>query len=103
MRSLGRSPDSTSPYDDEETFDDMQSHIAQARNDSPTSEMPIGTNTIIESDLERGGSSREPLLSNADDEPSESGWRNLASLSLSALSGDSTWHQPRHTRSDRRR
>ena len=89
--------------DEDETFDDMQSHIAEARNDSPTSEMPIGSNTIMGSDLERGDPSREPLLGGTDDQPPESNWRNLASLSLSALSGDSTWHQPQHTRSDRRR
>lgn len=103
MRSLGRSPGGNSLYDEEETFDEMQSHIAGARNDSPTSEMPIAANAITDSDLERGDSSREPLLNSVNDEPSESRWRNLASLSLSALSGDLTWHQPRHTRSDRRR
>lgn len=104
VRSLGRSFGSNTSSSEEEPFDDTQSHIAETRNDSPTSAMPIPEDTEdMGSDLERGDPSRVPLLGSPGDPTSQSHWRNLASLSLSAMSGDSAWHQPRFTRSDRNR
>ncbi|PGH13444.1 hypothetical protein AJ80_06313 [Polytolypa hystricis UAMH7299] len=92
------------PDHHERAADDMQARIAETRNDSPsaTDPMPV-TGDDVDSDLERGGDSTTPLLGNSQDAQPQSGWRNLASLSLSALSGDSMWHQPNAARSDRNR
>ncbi|KAL1959843.1 hypothetical protein VTO42DRAFT_988 [Malbranchea cinnamomea] len=98
VRSLGRSPDLD---EDEQTFDEMQSHIAETHNDTPSAAYPLPENTEdMDADLERGGSSRTPSPGESSSQPT---WRHLAALSLSALSGDSILHQPRHARSDRNR
>lgn len=40
-----------------------------------------------------GASDLGPLQGHASSAPPSSSWRNMASLSLSALSGDTIWHQ----------
>lgn len=77
----------------ESRADDVQARAAEARNDSPSSAIPIPR--IVEddeSDLERGDDSTAPLISESQS-PARSVWRNFASLSLSALSGEAAWRQ----------
>lgn len=50
------------------------------------------------SDTERHADSYTGLLEQHASSAPASGWRNFASLSLSALSGDSIWHQGRPDR-----
>ena len=103
VRSLDRSAGSQLSDSDDESSEDIQSHIAGARNDSPSAAIPISDNPEnIDSDVENGAASRQ-LPASQDDASHQANWRSLASLSLSALSGDSMWHQPRHSRSDRSR
>ncbi|KAK2734308.1 hypothetical protein FQN57_001713 [Myotisia sp. PD_48] len=99
VRSIGQRRSNEDHYGSPNpTSDTAQSQIAETRNDSPSSAIPIAPNEDIESDLEHGA-----LLGSPASQHSPSSWRNLASLSLSALSGDSIWHQARHTRTDRNR
>ncbi|PGH05051.1 hypothetical protein GX51_03148 [Blastomyces parvus] len=105
VRSMGgRSSSGGTPEDPERMSEDIQAHIAETRNDSPSAAVPLpNASDDIDSDLERGDDSRTSLLSPSERSNSHSNWRNLASLSLSALSGDSVWHQSRTPRSDRNR
>lgn len=87
--------------DHEESSDDVQSQAAETRNDSPSSAIPIDRPSEgADSDLEQGdAASTTPLLNTASTSaPPQSGWRNFASLSLSALSGDTIWHQAQNNR-----
>ncbi|KAK2865423.1 hypothetical protein FQN49_003588 [Arthroderma sp. PD_2] len=63
-----------------------------------SSAIPIPDHENTDSELERGA-----LLGDALNASHRSTWRGLTSLSLSALSGDSMWHQVRHTRTHRNR
>ena len=85
----------------EESYDDVQSQVAESRNDSPSSAIPIqATSADYDSDLERGDGQTDPLLGgDSTAAEAQSRWRNLASLSLSALSGDAIWHTSRPDRS----
>lgn len=88
----------------ERMSEDLQARIAETRNDSPSAAVPISNvSGFINSDLERGDDSRVSLLNRAEAPNPQSSWRNLASLSISALNGDSVWHQSRSPRSDRNR
>lgn len=92
--SSSRRPERSDP-----TSEDAQAHIAETRNDSPSSSIPLSESTDdMDSDLERGPST--PLLGGSDRSQTQSTWRNFA---MSALSGDSMWHQPRRTGSHRDR
>ncbi|KAK2736166.1 hypothetical protein FQN55_001765 [Onygenales sp. PD_40] len=104
VRSMGqRSSSAHRAERPERMSDDIQARIAETRNDSPSAAAPLpDTPDELDSDLERGDSSTS-LLNSSESSSSQSNWRNLASLSLSALSGDSMWHQSRPTRSDRNR
>jgi hypothetical protein len=109
VRSLDRSASfySDDSDQDEATSDDLQDRIAGTRNDSPSSAIPVpqpADDDADDGDLERGETSQMPLLGSLRQaSPQAASWRNLASLSLSALSGDSVWHQPRQPRADRNR
>ena len=70
--------------------DDVQDLIVETRNDSPSAAIPIPRGEEGESDLERG-EDEEPFSSTRPS--SRRGWRNLANLSISALSGDTVWRQ----------
>lgn len=77
-----------------------------------TASVPIIPDVTDDSNLEEGRRADEPLLSadsNNDVEsnvnsassstPHQSNWRNLPSMSFSALSGDAMWHSSRNDRS----
>ena len=70
---------------------DVQTQAAETTNDSPTAAIPIPRDPA---DLERGDDLAATLV---DDPPEESTsrrrWRGLASLSLSAFSGEASWRQ----------
>ncbi|KAJ9206223.1 hypothetical protein DTO166G4_7471 [Paecilomyces variotii] len=84
----------------EQTADDIQTRALEARNDSPSAAVPIsGLMEDEASDLERGDDSSVPLLDEHAYSAPQSNWRQFASLSLSALSGDTIWHQARADRS----
>lgn len=102
VRSLARSssnaPTSESPpvYEDNPTTntDDIQAQAAETINDSPSSAIPIPCD---HRDLEGGEDDLAATLVNDDHERGASsprrGWRDLASLSLSAFSGEAAWRQ----------
>ncbi|PGH09868.1 hypothetical protein AJ79_05595 [Helicocarpus griseus UAMH5409] len=104
VRSMGhRSSSSHRSERPERMSDDIQARIAETRNDSPSAAIPLSqVPDDIDSDLERGDSTTS-LVNNSQNSNTQSNWRNLASLSISALSGDAMWHQPRSPRSDRNR
>ncbi|KAH8692949.1 hypothetical protein BGW36DRAFT_303132 [Talaromyces proteolyticus] len=66
-----------------------------------TSAVPILANTVDDSTLEDGEGPDAPLLSgnNLASSAPHSSWRNFASMSFSALSGDTIWHSARADRS----
>lgn len=82
---------------DSEGEDDVQAQAALTRNESPSSAVPVPMRVSEEEefDLEHGAEEEStPLIHDGPSPPnSRSGWRNLASLSLSALSGEAAWRQ----------
>ena len=68
--------------------DDVQVMAAESTNESPSSAIPIPRNT--DEDLERGDDLAETLV---ESQSGRRGWRGLASLSLSAFSGEAAWRQ----------
>ncbi|KAL9611505.1 MAG: hypothetical protein Q9167_003864 [Letrouitia subvulpina] len=79
------------PYRDVPDPDEVQVRAAETSNESPSAAIPI---PIDGADLERGDDMAATLVN---DEPgassSRAGWRGLASLSLSAISGEAAWRQ----------
>lgn len=96
MRSLSQR-DSDSRVQNEPTADDMQSRAFDGRDDSRSAAVPITEGLEDDSSLEHGEGPDAPLLSSNASAP-QSSWRNFASLSFSALSGDTIWHQARTDR-----
>ena len=84
------------PYHDSpssEDEEDVQTQAVELNNDSPTAAMPIPHSTeYVNADLERGDDS---ALTSSGESPSRNrmGWRNLASMSIAAFSGDAAWRQ----------
>lgn len=82
----------TDPTNDdlEDASDDVQDTVVETRNDSPSAAIPIPRGDDTDSDVERGedGEPYSPTRPS-----SRRGWRNLANLSLSALSGETVWRQ----------
>lgn len=78
-------------YEDNPSSEDVQVQAAETVNDSPSSAIPIPRDA---NDLERGDDLAATLVN---DEPESSSprrsWRDLASLSLSAFSGEAAWRQ----------
>ena len=75
--------------------EDIQAQVAETVNDSPSSAIPIPrTAEHDDDDLERGDDMAATLVN---DQPEgfspRRGWRGLASLSLSAFSGEAAWRQ----------
>ena len=69
---------------------DIQRQAAETTNGSPSSAIPIPRN----SDLERGDDMAATLVNDLPEAPSpRRGWRDLASFSLSAFSGEAAWRQ----------
>jgi hypothetical protein len=77
----------------ENRADDIQARAAETVNESPSAAIPIPRlSDEAEEDIERGTDPSAPL--NGGTSVARSGWRNLASLSISALSGDTAvWRQ----------
>lgn len=78
---------------------DIQTQAAETTNESPTAAIPIPCND----DLERGEDMAATLV-NDQAEPSSprgGGWRGLASMSLSAFSGEAAWRQAQREDRDR--
>lgn len=79
MASQGQSPD------------DIQRQAAESINESPSSAIPIPRDTV---DLERGDDMGSTLVTDRSEESlPQRGWRDLASFSLSAFSGEAAWRQ----------
>ena len=98
VRSMAQSttakPNSNSytPYHDNSDEEDVQIQAAETINDSPSSAIPIPRDA--DADLERGDDMAATLVNDQHEGPSPTrGWRVLASLSLSAFSGEAAWRQ----------
>ena len=92
-QSAAPQPNSSSytPYHDN-TEEDVQIQAAETTNDSPSSAIPIPRDA--NADLERGDDMAATLVNDQQEGSSPSrGWRGLASLSLSAFSGEAAWRQ----------
>ena len=71
--------------------DAIQQQAAETTNDSPSAAIPIPQEG---SDLEQGDDLAATLVNEQSMAgSSRPGWRNLASLSLSAFSGEAAWRQ----------
>lgn len=97
MRSMahGSSPLNRRDISESDTEDDVQTQAALTRNESPSSSIPVPMRISEEdqSDLEHGEEEETPLIRESQSPPARSSWRNLASFSLSALSGEAAWRQ----------
>ena len=97
VRSLAQStkPKSpTSPYHDTPSNDrDIQTQAAETTNESPSSAIPIPRDA--NADLERGDDLAATLVNDQHEDGTSptTGWQGLASLSLSAFSGEAAWRQ----------
>lgn len=65
----------------------MQVLAAETSNESPSAAIPIPRDS---NDIERGDDMADTLV---EDQSGRRGWRGLASLSLSAFSGEAAWRQ----------
>lgn len=83
-------PTANSPHHGNSNVDIVQVQTAETANGSPSAAIPIPRDT----DLERGDDMAATLVN---DQPqassSRNGWSGLASLSLSAFSGEAAWKQ----------
>lgn len=93
MRSMANGNSNERRREGENRSDDVQSRVAETVNDSPAAAIPIPRlSDEDEEDIERG-TDASASLNGATNAP-RPGWRNLASLSISALSGDTAvWRQ----------
>lgn len=75
--------------------DEVQDQAAETINESPSSAIPIPRSSDDgELDLERGDDMAATLVNDPPESFSpQRGWRGLASLSLSAFSGEAAWRQ----------
>lgn len=93
VRSMARSSQTTegsssaSPYHPNSESNDVQVVAAETSNDSPSAAIPIPRDN---NDIERGDDMADTLV---EDQSGRRGWRGLASLSLSAFSGEVAWRQ----------
>lgn len=77
----------------ENRADDIQARAAETANDSPSAAIPIPRlSDEDDEDIERGAESLGPLRIGTNG--ARLGWRNLTSLSISALSGDTAVWRP---------
>ncbi|KAL1967624.1 hypothetical protein VTN77DRAFT_3139 [Rasamsonia byssochlamydoides] len=74
----------------EQNADDTQPRAFDSHNDSASGALPPD-----DSSLEHGEGPDAPLLAGNTSSAPQSSWRNFASLSFSALSGDTIWHSAR--------
>jgi hypothetical protein len=77
----------------ENRSDDVQARAAETVNESPSAAIPIPRlSDENDEDIEQGTDASAPL--NGSSNGPRPAWRNLASLSISALSGDTAvWRQ----------
>ncbi|MCJ1403924.1 hypothetical protein MMC11_007147 [Xylographa trunciseda] len=78
--------------------DEIQAQAAETANESPSSAIPIPRSSADDADLdlERGDDLAATLVNDQPEgafSPRRTGWRGLASLSLSAFSGEAAWRQ----------
>lgn len=102
MRSMARQSSTTiastsrGSYRDDPDEDDVQVQAAETSNDSPSSAIPIPRDVA---DVERGDDMAATLVNDQHESfLPRRGWRDLASLSLSAFSGEAAWRQARADR-----
>lgn len=77
----------------------VHSRELDSRNGASSAPVPIaGVNDDHSWDTERDADADEGFLDGEATSAPQSSWRNLASLSFSALSGDTLWHQARADR-----
>lgn len=90
----GGSPSTASqPSYRDEASEDSQMGVRGSTIESPSAAIAVPHSTArAESDLERGDDMAATLV-NDGASTSRSGWRGLASLSLSALGGEAAWRQ----------
>ena len=97
VRSMAQSSSAkpnSSPYHDAPDDQDIQTQAAETTNESPSSAIPIPRDA--NADLERGDDMAATLVNEEHEGGASaptSGWRGLASLSLSAFSGEAAWRQ----------
>ncbi|KAG7007659.1 hypothetical protein G7Y79_00008g022970 [Physcia stellaris] len=93
VRSMARSSNaaegshSNTHYHGVSQGDDVQALAAETTNESPSAAIPIPRDN---NDIERGDDMADTLV---EDQSGRRGWRGLASLSLSAFSGEAAWRQ----------
>ena len=86
------------PNQDRSTSSDIQAQAAETTNESPTAAIPIPCND----DLERGDDMAATLVNDqAEASAPQGGWRGLASMSLSAFSGEAAWREAQREDRDR--
>ncbi|KAI4197234.1 MAG: hypothetical protein LQ350_006065 [Teloschistes chrysophthalmus] len=87
----GRSSSQLAPSGSPSAGEDVQVQAAESTNDSPTAAIPIPRDAA---DLEQGDDMAATLVNDPPEaSSSRPGWRGIASLSLSAFSGEATWRQ----------
>ncbi|KAI4089999.1 MAG: hypothetical protein L6R37_007956 [Teloschistes peruensis] len=88
----GRSSSHLAPSGNPSTAaEDVQVRAAESTNDSPTAAIPIPRDGA---DVEQGDDMAATLVNDPPEaSSSRPGWRGIASLSLSAFSGEATWRQ----------
>lgn len=93
VRSMAHGFSNDRRQEGENRSDDVQARAAETVNESPSAAIPIPRLADEdEEDIEQGTDSSVPL--NGSSNIARSGWRSLASLSISALSGDTAvWRQ----------
>ncbi|KAL9581790.1 MAG: hypothetical protein Q9203_005758 [Teloschistes exilis] len=87
----GRSSSHLAPSGNPSAGEDVQVQAAESTNDSPTAAIPIPRDGA---DVEQGDDMATTLVNDPPEaSSSRPGWRGVASLSLSAFSGEATWRQ----------
>lgn len=93
VRSMAHGSSNDRCQEGENRADDVQARAAETVNESPSAAIPIPRfSDEDDEDIERGADVSAPL--NGGQSGPRMGWRNLASLSISTLSGDTAvWRQ----------
>ncbi|KAJ5960500.1 uncharacterized protein N7479_007650 [Penicillium vulpinum] len=94
VRSLAHCQSGDSQGHNEQSNDDVHSAQSISRGSASSAPVPIEGINDDDSDTEQNAG----LVSDHANSAPQSSWRNLATLSFSALSGDTIWHQARADR-----
>jgi hypothetical protein len=93
VRSMAHGGSNDRRQDGENRSDDIQARAAETVNESPSAAIPIPRLPDEEDeDIEQGTDASAPLVGSTN--APRSTWRNLASLSISALSGETAIWRP---------